>query len=121
MSVVYPLALKNARLQLVLDAIGAGAKLEIGTAGMALVLATVPLDTPAGSVANGVLTFTMPQVDVGADAAGTPARARIRDALDADVVTGLTVGMSNADVIVNVPVLVADQKLTINSATITHS
>jgi hypothetical protein len=47
MAVTYPAALKNTRLDAVTTAIGASGKLEIGTAGMAAILATIPLANPA--------------------------------------------------------------------------
>jgi hypothetical protein len=124
MAVTYPTALKNTRMQAVLDAINAGAgagKLEIGTAGMAAVLATITLADPAGGApAAGVLTLTMPKSDTSADNTGTAAAARIRDSNNADVVTGLTVGLSGADIILDSLSITAGQTVTINSATITH-
>jgi hypothetical protein len=106
------------------DSIDAGAgpgKLEIGTAGMGTVLATITLADPCGTVSGGVLTFTMPQSDVDADATGTAAAARIRDSNNNDVVTGLTVGTSGTDVILDSVNLTILQNVTINSATITHA
>lgn len=120
MSVVYEAALKTARMQAVVDAIGAAGKLEIGTAGMASVLATINLANPAGVAAAGVLTFTMPQSDTAADATGTAAAARIRTGASADVVTGLTVGTSGTDVVLNIVAVNAGQTVTITSATLNH-
>ena len=80
MSVTYNNTLKNTRLTAVRDAIDAGAgagKLEIGTAGMGSVLATIALADPCGSVANQVLTLTMPRSDTSADATGTAAHFRL--------------------------------------------
>lgn len=124
MAVTYPTALKTTRMTDVLTAIDAGVgagKLEIGTAAMALVLATIALADPAGTVTGAVLTLTMPRSDTSADATGTAAAARIRTSADADVVTGLTVGLSGADVILDSLSITAGQNVTINSATITHS
>jgi hypothetical protein len=120
MAVTYTTTVKNTRLNDVVTAIGAAGKIEIGTTGMALVLATIPLANPAGSVSNGVLTFTMPQSDASADATGTAAAARIRTGADADVVTGLSVGTSGTDIVLNSTSITAGQTVTINSATITH-
>jgi len=124
MAVTYPTLLKNARLDLVNTYINAGAgagKLEIGTAGMATVLATITLADPAApAAAGGVLTLTMPQSDASADASGTAAAARIRDSNDLDVVTGLTVGTSGTDIILDSVSVTIGQTVTINSATITH-
>ena len=121
MAVTYVDSLKNTRLDDVTTAIGASGKLEIGTAGMAVVLATILLANPAAPGAvGGVLTLTMPQSDASADASGTAAAARIRTGADADVVTGLTVGTSGTDIILNSTSITAGQQVTIDSATITH-
>ena len=47
MSVTYPAAVKNARLNAVTTAIGATGVLEIGTTGMATILATIPVVAPS--------------------------------------------------------------------------
>lgn len=124
MAVVYPTALKTTRMQAVRDAIDAGAgpgKLEIGTAAMALVLATVTLADPASSVAGAVLTLLgVPLSDTSADATGTAAAARIRDSDNNDVVTGLTVGLAGANIIVDDIEFTAGQTITITAGTITH-
>jgi hypothetical protein len=121
MAITYVTSLKNTRLDAVTTAIGAAGKLEIGTAGMASILATIPLANPAApAAAGGVLTLTMPQSDTAADNSGTAAAARIRTGADADVVTGLTVGTSGTDIILNSVSITAGQQVTINSATITH-
>ncbi len=123
MAVVYTTAVKNARLNAVTTAIGTTGVLEIGTTGMATVLATIPLANPAApAAAGGVLTFTMPQSDTAADASGTAAAARIRTATGGtDVVTGLTVGTSGTDIVLDNLSINVGQQVTINSATITHA
>lgn len=125
MAVTYTTAVKTARMNAVKDQIDAGAgagKLEIGTTGMASVLATITLDDPCGTVTNGVLTFSgTPLSDTSADAGGTAAAARIRDSNNTDVVTGLTVGTSGTDIILDSTSITAGQTVTINSATITHA
>jgi hypothetical protein len=121
MAIVYTTAVKNTRLSAVVTAIGTTGVLEIGTAGMASVLATIPLANPAGTVSAGVLTFTMPQSDAAADATGTAAAARIRTATGGtDIITGLTVGTSGTDVVLDSTSITAGQTVTINSAAITH-
>ena len=101
MAVNYTVAVKNARLNAVITAIGTTGVLEIGTTGMATVLATINLGNPAGTSASGVLTFSgFPRSDTAADASGTAAAARIRTATGGtDIVTGLTVGLSASDII----------------------
>lgn len=125
MAVTYTTAVKTARMNAVKDQIDAGAgagKLEIGTAGMASVLATITLDDPCGTVTNGVLTFSgMPRSDTSADATGTAAAARIRDSNNNDIITGLTVGTSGTDIVLDSTSITAGQTVTINSATITHA
>jgi hypothetical protein len=123
MAVTYPTALKSTRMTAVLTAIDAGSaggKLEIGTTAMGAVLATITLADPAGSVTNGVLTLTMPRSDTSADGTGTAAAARIRDSDNNDVVTGLTVGTSGTDIVLDSTSITTGQTVTISSAAITH-
>jgi len=123
MAVTYSTAVKNARLSAVVTAIGTTGVLEIGTAGMATVLASLSLSNPAGTVASGVLTFSgFPKSDTEADASGTAAAARIRTATGGvDLITGLTVGTSMSDIIIDNVSIIAGQTITINSASITHA
>lgn len=123
MAVTYTTAVKNARLSAVVSQIGSTGVLEIGTTGMASVLATIALDATAGTVSGGVLTFSgFPKSDASADASGTAAAARIRTATGGtDIVTGLTVGTSGQDINLNSTSISAGQTVTINSATITHA
>lgn len=122
MAVTYPVAVKNARLSAVVTQIGSTGVLEIGTAGMATVLATITLNATAGTAATGVLTFSgFPKSDT-ADATGIAAAARIRTATGGtDIVTGLTVGTSGADIILDSVNITTGQTVTINSASITHA
>lgn len=123
MAVTYTTAVKNARLDAVVTAIGTTGVLEIGTAGMASVLATINLGNPAGTTGSGILTFSgFPRSDTSADASGTAAAARIRTATaGTDIVTGLTVGTSGSDINLDSTSITAGQTVTINSASITHA
>ena len=124
MAVTYTTAVKNARLDAVTAQIGTTGVLEIGTAGMASVLATIALNNPAAAGASGaVLTFSgFPKSDTSADNTGTAAAARIRTASGGtDIVTGLTVGLSASDINLDSLSITAGQTVTINSATITHA
>ncbi|CAB4130860.1 hypothetical protein UFOVP121_40 [uncultured Caudovirales phage] len=123
MSVTYTTAVKNTRLNAVTTAIGTTGVLEIGTTGMATVLATIPLANPAAPAASGgVLSFTMPASDTAADATGTAAVARIRTASGGtDIVTGLTVGTTGTDIVLDSVSITAGQTVTITSAAITHA
>ena len=122
MAVVYPTALKTTRMTSVRDAIDAGAaagRLEIGTAAMGSILATITLGDPSGTITSGVLTLSgFPRSDTSADNTGTAAAARIRDSNNADVVTGLTVGTSAADIVLDSLSITAGQTVTISSASI---
>jgi hypothetical protein len=124
MAVVYTTAVKQARMTAVATAIDAGSAagyIEIGTTGMASVLATVPLTDPCGSASGAVLTLTMPHSDTSADNAGTAAAARIRDSNNTDVITGLTVGVGSGDIQLDSVDITAGQTVTITAATITHA
>jgi hypothetical protein len=119
----YSTAVKNARMAAVVTAIGATGVLEIGTAGMATVLAVIPLDAAVGVVSNGVLSFSgFPSQDSSADAAGVAAAARIKTSVaGSDVVTGLSVGLSGTDITLDSVNINAGQVVRINSMSITHA
>lgn len=125
MAVTYASDVKNDRMTAVLnqiDAGGAAATLSIGTAGMGTVLADIVLAYPCGTVSGGVLTFSsFPRSDTSANASGTAAAARIRDSAGNDVVTGLTVGTSGTDIILDSTSISITQTVTLNSASITHA
>jgi hypothetical protein len=124
MAVTYTTAVKQARMTAVATAIDAGSgagKLEIGTTGMASVLATIPLADPCGTASGAVLTFTTPRSDTDADNTGTAAEARIRDSDSTDIITGLTVGTSGTDIILDSVSITSGQTVTITSATVTHA
>lgn len=124
MAVTYPNNVKAARMTAVRDLMDAGSgggKLEIGTAGMGTVLATIVLSDPAGTISAGVLTLSgFPKSDT-ADATGTAAAARIRDSDNNDVITGLTVGTSGADIVLDSVNITTGQTVTINSAVFNHA
>lgn len=125
MAVTYSTTVKNNRLDEVTAGIDAGAgagKLEIGTSGMAATLAVITLNDPsATSATGGVLTLAgFPKSDSSATGTGTAAAARIRTSTNGDVITGLTVGTTGTDIILDSVSITAGQTVTINSATITH-
>jgi hypothetical protein len=124
MTVTYTTAVKNARLNAVTAAAGATAVLQIGTTAMGTVLATIPLANPiAAGASGGVLTLSgVPVSDTSADATGTAAAARIRTAAGGtDIVTGLTVGTSGADINLDSVSITAGQQVSITAGTITHA
>lgn len=125
MAVTYNAALKTTRMTAVLTAIDAGAgpgTLEIGTTGMGTVLATFTLADPAGTVAGSVLTFDFdPDIsDTSADATGTAAEARIKDSVANIVISGLTVGTSGTDIILDSTSITLAQTVTLTTGTLTH-
>jgi hypothetical protein len=122
MAVTYSTAAKTARMASVSTTIGSGGKLEICTSGYGTILATINLDSTAGTASSGVLTLSGFPKTVAASAAGTAAIARIRTSGNVDVVTGLTVGTSGTDIILDNTNIQAGQNVTINaSPTITHA
>lgn len=122
MAVVYTTAVKNARLDAVTTQIGTSGKIEIGTTAMAATLATITLNSTAAAAASGgVLTFSGFPKTVAAAATGTAAAARIRKSDNTDIVTGLTVGTSSADIILDSVSITSGQNVTLNSATLTHA
>jgi hypothetical protein len=73
MAVIYTTAVKNARMSAVVAQIDAGSTagvLQIGTTGMASILAEIVLADPSGTVSGGVLTFSgFPRSDTSANKA----------------------------------------------------
>lgn len=129
MAVTYTNAVKIARMAAVVAQAGTTAVLEIGTAalsGSTGILATIALGNPIAGAATGAGVLTLagfPRSDTSADAAGTAAKAQIRTSTGAgtDVITGLTVGLSAADVILDSLGITAGQTVTVNSAVFTHA
>lgn len=120
MAVTYSTTVKSARLAEVVSALGTAGKLEIGTSGFASTLVTFTLDNPAGSVSGDELTFAFDSVSELATGTGAAAVARMRTSADADVITGLTVGTSGTDIILNSTSITTGQQVTVVSAVITH-
>ena len=126
MAVTYSAAVKQARLEAVIakiDAAASAGTLEIGTTGMASVLATLNLADPCGSASGATLTFDFdPDIsDTSADDSGTAAEARIKDGDGTVCISGLTVGTSGADIILDSVAITAGQTVTLTTGTITHA
>lgn len=123
MAVTYSTTVKNTRMTAVRDAIDGGAgpgTIEIGTSGMASVLAVLTCSDPCGSVASGVLTFSAITDDASADATGTAAEARIKDSAATIVVSGLTVGTAGSDINLDSVSITAGQTVSLTSGSLTH-
>lgn len=125
MAVTYATSVKTARMQAVADAIDAGAgagTLEIGTAGMAAVLATIQLVEPCGTVSGAVLTLDFdPDISATASGTGTAAAAQIKDGGGTAIITGLTVGTSGTDIVLDSTSITSGQTVTITAGTLTHA
>lgn len=122
MPVIYTTAVKNARLSAVVTQIGGTGVLEIGTAGMASILVSIPLDNPSATVAGAAMTFSGFPKTTNAQNTGTAASARIRTASGGtDIVTGLTVGLASTDVVMDSLSITAGETVRINSAVISHA
>lgn len=124
MAVTYTTAVKSARMTAVVNEIDAGAgagKLKIRDSGNTI-LATITLTDPCGTVSNGVLTFDFdPDISTTASASGTAANAIITDSNDVTVISGLTVGTSGTDIILDSTSITSGQTVTITTGTITHA
>ena len=125
MAVTYTNAVKVARMAAVVTQAGTTAVLEIGTTGMASILATINLGNPIAGAATGAGVLTLsgfPRSDTSADNSGTAAAARIRTASGGtDIITGLTVGTSGSDINLDSLSITSGQTVTLNSAVITHA
>ena len=126
MAVTYSTATKTARLNAVVTQIGASGKLKLRSSADVL-LATFTLAATAGTVSGDVLTFsdangaTAGILNTTASAAGIAAKAEITTSADVVVISGLTVGTSAADLIIDNNNLAAGQGVTVTSATIQHA
>lgn len=124
MTVTYATAAKTARLNAVVAQIDAGAspgKLKIRDASN-VVLSTHTLADPCGSVTGDVLTFDFdPDISATAGATGTAANAIITDSTDTTIISGLTVGTSGTDIVLDSVSITSGQTVTIATGTITHA
>lgn len=135
MAVNYLAAVKTNRLNIVNDAInsktfvagsgtGSAGNLVIGTSalsGATGVLATVPLQNPAATISGNVLTLAGVPRSAAATGTGTAAKAEIRNNAGAVIVADLTVGTSDADIIISSTAISSGQTVQVNSGTITHA
>lgn len=125
MAVTYSTAAKTARMAAVISQIDAGAgasTLEIGTAAMGAVLATFTFADPSGTAASGVLTFDFdPDLEATASGTGTAAAAQIKDGDGTVVISGLTVGTSGTDIVLDSVSITSGQTVTLATGTITHA
>lgn len=125
MAIIYSTATKSARMAAVVSTIGTSGKLKLFTSGDVL-LATFTLAATAGTVSGLVLTLsdangaTTGILNATAGASGTATKASVTTSGDVDVITGLTVGLSATDLIMDNNAINSGQVVTVNSATFTH-
>lgn len=84
------------------------------------VLVSFTLGTTPGTVSSGVLTISGTPLTATASGTGTAAKAELRDNAGNVIVSGLTVGTSSADIIINATAISSGQSVTLSSGTITH-
>jgi len=83
-------------------------------------LATFTLSSTPGTVAGSVLTISGTPLTATASGTGTAALAEIRNNAGTVIVSGLTVGTSGADIIINATAVSTGQTVSLTSGTITH-
>lgn len=119
MAVTYTTAVKTSRMTATRDDVAAGA-LELLTTGDVL-LATFTLSAGGGTISADVWTLTFAASTVAAVAAGTATKAQIKNSGGTAQITGLTVGTSGTDIVLDNNVIASAQNVTLTSATITHA
>lgn len=130
MAVGLSTTLRNTRADAIATAAGNNAKLRFYTGsrpatGAAItsqtLLAELTCGSPfAGAAVNGVLTLNSISSDTSADATGTAVWARIVKSDGTTFIADCSVGISDADIILNTNEIVAGATVTIVSATMTE-
>jgi hypothetical protein len=134
MSVTYSTTVKTNRLNVANDAInsktyasgtgsGSAGQLVIGTSalsGATGVLATITLQNPAFTVGTTSMTLAGVPLSATASGTGTAALAEIRNNAGTTIISGLTVGTSGTDIIINATAISSGQTVQVTSGTITH-
>jgi hypothetical protein len=132
-AVNYATAVITARLQVVQALIqgqtpgtatgtATAGQIVIGTAslsGATGVLVTLPLNASCCTVSGNTLTIAGTPLTANPTANGTAALAEIRNSSGTTIESGLTVGTSSADIIVNTTTVATGVPFTLNSATFT--
>jgi hypothetical protein len=138
MTATYNDTLKTGRLQLMSDLVAGktftastgsatAGQLVIGNAALAGstgVLATIPLATPAPFTISGsgtvIATLVGVPLSANATATGTGAKAELRNNTGTTVVSGLSVGILNTDIVLASVSINNGQLVTVISGVITH-
>jgi len=118
----YATDVKNRRLQVVVDAIGADGLLKLGTEGMGTLLSVVRLSTPAFVVSDGEMTLGgKSNIDPRARASGKARSGQITTASGKVIVDQLSVGLADADIILTSDEIREGQEVSIAYGTIVHA
>jgi hypothetical protein len=120
MAVTYTTAAKTARMTATRDHFADGT-LEICTSGYAAVIAVFGLSTNGGSISGATWTLAFDASSVSAGVTGIAAVARIKRSNGTADLTGLTVGTSGTDIVLDNVNINSGQTVTLTSATITHA
>jgi hypothetical protein len=125
MTISYVPSLKSTRMQAVIDQIDSDTNpgfVEIGTSGMGTVLVAITLAKPSFSEdGEGTITMLGTPVSGSAAAAGKAASATIMNGAGAEVVTGLTVDLANADILISNVDIAQGDSVPIISGVIRHA
>jgi len=127
MTVIYAASTKTGRMNAVVTDIGTSGLIKFYTSNGGTLLATFALAAVAGVVSGLVLTFSDANgaaagiLNTTAVAAGTATYAEITTSAGVAKVTGLTVGTSGTDFVMDNNIFTVSQAVTINSATLTHA
>ena len=120
MAVTYTNAVKTARMTATRDQVADGTLVILDGS---TVLATHGLSATGGTIGGdpAAWTIVLDNTTIQASATGTPDGAEIRNAGGTAQVTGLTVGLSGADINFDRLDFTSGGNVTINSAVITHA
>lgn len=102
MALQYSTTLRNDIADQFNTAIGTGGKIKLYTAGAGLIATYVWTGSMFTAASVGVITLNAPDAaSVTAVATGTPTNATFTTSADAVIVSGLTVGLSASDIIID--------------------
>lgn len=119
----YAPDVKNRRLQVVIDAIGEGGLLKIGTEDMGTVLSVVKLATPAFTApANGEMSIAgRSNLDPRARASGKAQAAQITTASGKVIIDDLSAGVSGTEIELVSDEIREGQEVRLAGGTIVHA
>lgn len=118
----YASDVKTRRLQVVVDAIGSDGLVKIWTEGMGTLLSVVKLATPAFTVSGSEMNLAgQVNLDPRARSSGRARVAQITTASGKVVVDGLSVGKTDAELVLTSDEIQEGQEVRIAYGTIVHA